>query len=34
MKEYNEDKYLMLVFTDKNKDILKKYTELWNKLKI
>ena len=27
------NKYLMLVSTDKNKDTLGKYTELWNKIK-
>ena len=28
IEESNENKYLTLVSTDKNKDILKKYTEL------
>ena len=33
IKESNGNKYLTLVSTDKNKDILKKYTELWDKIK-
>ena len=33
IKESNGNKYLTLVSTDKNKDILKKYTELLDKIK-
>ena len=33
IKESNGNKYLTLVSTDKNKDTLKKYTELWDKIK-
>ena len=33
IKEGNGNKYLTLVSTDKNKDILKKYAELWDKIK-
>ena len=33
IKESNGNKYLTLVSTDKNKDILKKYAELWDKIK-
>ena len=32
-EESNGNKYLTLVSADKNKDTLKKYTELWNKIK-
>ena len=32
-KESNENKYLIFASTDKNKDILKKYTELWDEFK-
>ena len=32
-EENNGSKYLMLISTDKNKDTLKKYTELWDKIK-
>ena len=33
IEEYNGNKYFTLVYTDKNKNILKKYPELWNKIK-
>ena len=33
IEESNGNKYLRLAFTDKNKDILKKYIELWNEIK-
>ena len=33
IKEENGNKYLTLVFTDKNKEVLTKYTELWNGIK-
>ena len=33
IEENNGNKYLTLVFTDKNKEVLIKYTELWNKIK-
>ena len=33
IEEIKVNKYLMLVSTDKNKDTLGKYTELWNKIK-
>ena len=29
----NRNKYLTLVSTDKNKEVLKKYSELWDKIK-
>ena len=32
-EEKNGNKYLTLVSTDKNKEVLTKYTELWNKIK-
>ena len=32
-KESNEDKYLIFAPTDKNKEALDKYTELWDKIK-
>ena len=32
-KEMNGNQYLPLVSTDKNKKVLKKYTELWNRIK-
>ena len=32
-EESNGNEYLTLVFTDKNEDILKKYTALWDKVK-
>ena len=33
IEENNENKYLTLVSTDKSKGTLKKYTELWDKIK-
>ena len=33
IKESNENKYLIFVPTNKNKELLTKYTELWNKTK-
>ena len=33
IKEYNGNNYFTLVYTDKNKNILKKYPELWNEIK-
>ena len=33
IEENNRNKYLMLISIDKNKDTLKKYTELWDKIK-
>ena len=33
IEQSNGNKYLTVVCTDKNKDTLKKYTELWNKIK-
>ena len=32
-KECNGDKYLVFASTDKNKKVLKKYTELWNEIR-
>ena len=32
-EESNRDKYLMFASTDKNKELFKKYTELWNDTK-
>ena len=32
-EEINGNKYLTLVFTDKNKEVLTKYTELWDGIK-
>ena len=32
-KEKNENKYLVFNSTDKRKEVLTKYTELWNKIK-
>ena len=32
-EESNGNEYLTLVFTDKNEDILKKYTALWDNVK-
>ena len=32
-KEKNENKYLVFNSTDKHKEVLTKYTELWNKIK-
>ena len=33
IEESNENKYLRWIFTDKNKDTLKKVTKLWDKIK-
>ena len=33
IEEKNGNKYLALVSTDKNKEILIKYTEFWDKIK-
>ena len=33
IEECSGNKYLTLVSTDKNKDTLKKYAELWNRIK-
>ena len=33
LQEKNGNKYLILLSTDKNKEVLKKYTELWDKIK-
>ena len=33
IEEKNGNKYLTLVSTDKNKEVLKKYVELWYKIK-
>ena len=33
IEEKNGNKYLTLVFTDKNKEVLIKYTDLWDKIK-
>ena len=33
IEEKNENKYLIFASTDKNKEVLTKYTELWNKIK-
>ena len=33
IKEKNENKYLVFAFTDKTKEVLKKYTELWDGIK-
>ena len=33
IEEKNENKYLTLVSADKNKEVLIKYTELWDKIK-
>ena len=33
IEEKNGNKYLTLVSTDKNKEILIKYTEFWDKIK-
>ena len=32
IEEENESKYSTLVFTDKNKEVLKKYAELWDRI--
>ena len=33
MKTKNVNKYLTFASTDKNKEVLKKYTELWDEIK-
>ena len=33
IEEKNESKYLVFDSTDENKEVLKKYTELWNGIK-
>ena len=33
IEESNGNKYLVSVSTDKNKEVLKKYTELWDEIK-
>ena len=33
IKENNETKYLVFYSTDENKEVLKKYTELWDGIK-
>ena len=33
IEEYNEDKYLIFTLTDKKKDALENYTELWDETK-
>ena len=33
IEESNEDKYLTFASTNKNKEVLKKYTKLWNEIK-
>ena len=33
IKEKNGNKYLVFAFTDKTKEVLKKYTELWDGIK-
>ena len=33
IEENNENKYLIFVSTDKNKEVLEKYTELWYEIK-
>ena len=33
IEESNGNKYLIFPFTDKNKEVLTKYTGLWNKIK-
>ena len=33
IEENNENKYFIFAFTDKNKDVLENYTELWDKIK-
>ena len=34
LNKKNRNKYLIFASTDKNKEILTKYTELWDKIKI
>ena len=33
IEESNENKYLVFVSTDKNKEVLEKYTKLWDEIK-
>ena len=33
IEENNEDKYLIFAFKNKNKEVLNKYTKLWNEIK-
>ena len=33
IEESNEDKYLIFASTSKNKEVLEKYTELWDEIK-
>ena len=33
IEEKNRNKYLIFAFTDENKEVLTKYTELWNRAK-
>ena len=33
MEENNANKYLVFDSTDENKEVLKKYTELWDRIK-
>ena len=33
IEENNEDKYLVFTLTEKNKEAIKNYTELWNEMK-
>ena len=33
IEESNENKYLIFASTDKNKEVLRKYTERWDKIK-
>ena len=33
LKKKNKNKYLVFDFTDENKKVLKKYTELWDEIK-
>ena len=33
IEEKNENKYLILDSTDENKDLLKKYNDVWNEIK-
>ena len=33
IEENNEDKYLIFILTDKNKEALENYTELWDEIK-
>ena len=33
IEEKNRDKYLNIVSTDRNSEVLRKYSEVWNRLK-